>query len=180
MGFSGLESAIHLEPVTVLVGRCWRPQQSKSPQEHQLGLSFQEQHLKPSVAASLKSDSIMGESFLWWEAGMNEEKIWDKELVAYLGKGLCIWAGSMPDLRMAADNTRPIQFPSVLRPNSSPLLLGYSGGTKETLAPEGCSIIFQIWIVTESKSIPGKCDLFSHKCLLTRLAENQDPIAFSS
>ena len=36
-----------------------RPRHSKSPQEERpLGLSFQEQHLKPSVAASLDDGSV--------------------------------------------------------------------------------------------------------------------------
>lgn len=63
MDFSGLDSALCPELVITPAGRCRRPQQSKSLQEHQLGLSFQEQHVKPSIAASLNNASSWEEDF---------------------------------------------------------------------------------------------------------------------
>lgn len=122
----------HLEVVTEPVGRCWRLQHSKSPQEgHHLKLFLQEQHLNlPLLLLLVTTLSITGGKLLWKEAVMNEEEIWQDGIIAYLGKGLCTTIVPMPALRLVPGNTRPMQCLLCSSPDSSPSLVIFLGAPK--------------------------------------------------
>lgn len=103
--------------------------------------------------------------WLWWEAGMNKQEIWEDETESFRGK---------VDARVLAQCLLLSRW--LLRKNVSkwltvfqPWLLfitfGYSGVPRRwwLLRSAGyCNISSQIWINTESKSTPEKYNSLSH------------------
>lgn len=111
---------------------------------------------------------------------MNEEEIWEDELVGLWGKVYaCELAQCLLSRWLLIKKVN--KWLTVFQLWLMSITSDYSGIPRRWWLPRDaghCNISFQIWIDMESKNTPEECDLFPLKYLLKSLAENQGPILF--
>jgi len=111
---------------------------------------------------SLNNHSIKEGRWLWWEARMNKQEIWEDETESFQGKVYaCVLAQCLLLSRWLL-RKNVSKWLTVFQPWHLFITFGYSGVPRRwwLLRNAGyCNISSQIWIDTESKSTPEKYTL---------------------